>query len=160
MQQNLVTQEMLDAFNAVIESKITAAQTALINEVFPIGKVIPQMQGEPEPGSYIPGTSWEQVTDYAGKVVVGSGNSYDLGATGGNATHTIALNELPQLVVTTRNATVVQSDQGYRDPNAINNFTSNGFWSNSGVAISGTGTNNPINIMPPYVVANYWKRIA
>lgn len=166
MQQNLVTQEMLDAFNAAIEAKIAAAQTALINEAFPIGKVIPQMQGEPEPGSYIPGTSWELVPDYAGKVVVGSGDSYTLGATGGSAnnTHNHEKGTLYAAIAPGDSSFLMRFVQGVAsygtqlqfaaartDQNANSTFATD---------IGGSTAQTSIDTMPPYVVANYWKRIA
>ena len=96
------------------------------------------------------GGTWEQIKD---TFLLGSG-SYTLGATGGEATHTLTVDEMP-------------SHSHGLLTNASGNTTGWGYnrsWistvETSGDVIENTGGSKAHNNMPPYLVVNIWKRTA
>lgn len=99
------------------------------------------------------GGTWEQIKD---TFLLGSG-SYTLGATGGEATHTLTPDELPahnhSLRVSWNNST------GYGQ--AFTESTSTHMTVDVDGTMTGyTGSNQAHNNMPPYLVVNIWKRTA
>ena len=56
-----------------------------------------QYNGEETPAARFGGT-WQIDTDYTGRVLVGSGTGFTIGATGGEATHTLTIEEMPSHV--------------------------------------------------------------
>lgn len=130
----------------------------------PVGYHYIQFNGEPTPASRWAGTTWTIDTDYQGKVLVGSGGSYTLGATGGNETHNHLAGYLyAHFAVMTSEQTV------FFDSNAVPSWagskrtvsiTGAGQGGTATEAIGVDGTTALANNMPPYAVVNYWKRTA
>ena len=93
----------------------------------------------------------------AGRVVVGVGDGYSAGETGGEKMHTLTVDEMP--------SHTHQSDTMYpiSDTEATGGHSttwSNKHGSNNMLAVGNTGGGQAHNNMQPYVVAYKWRRIA
>jgi microcystin-dependent protein len=105
------------------------------------------------PASLFGGT-WEQLKD---RFLLGAGNSYAVNATGGEATHTLTVNEMPS------------HNHVYNGwAMSAGNVASAAFVlakpydgkNNFGDGVQNTGGSAPHNNMPPYLAVYMWKRIA
>lgn len=67
--------------NYVIQNN-TATITSLVNSLYPVGSVYISVDGTFDPNTAFSGTVWTKLQD---RFLVGAGNTYDLGATGGSA---------------------------------------------------------------------------
>lgn len=105
-----------------------------------------------------------------------SGDTYSIGSTGGEATHTLTINEMPThhhgiqeykanecgYIPAGHDASSIQVRT---DVNGIQNqggaFTDrpSGYYFDSSF-IENTGGSQPHNNMPPYLTINVWKRVA
>lgn len=106
-----------------------------------------------DPSTYFGGT-WERIKD---TFILAAGDTYAAGTTGGEATHTLTVAELPSHTHRTLYYTSSGS-QGFGY-----NFQKKGEWSNQVAASSGigdTGGNGAHNNMPPYLAVYVWKRTA
>ena len=65
-------------------------QTALLNKIYPIGAIYMSVDST-DPGTFIGGT-WEQIED---TFLLSAGTTYTAGDTGGEATHTMTVDEMP-----------------------------------------------------------------
>lgn len=74
-----------------------------VNLIYPVGSIYMSVNNT-NPASLFGGT-WEQIKD---RFLLSAGNSYANGSTGGSATHTIAVGNLPAHTHTYSNATAVQ----------------------------------------------------
>lgn len=96
------------------------------------------------------GGSWELLKD---KFLVGAGDAYTLGASGGEAEHTLTVNEMPRH--THANAIYNQGS----GTSAANHVT----WGTAGtvtMTIAETGGSQAHNNLPPYTAVNMWLRTA
>lgn len=95
--------------------------------------------------------TWEQVKD---KFLLGAGDDYEVGSTGGEATHTLSIDEMPSH---SHNYGSVRQDA---DPDTSG---AHGYkWSdiNNSQTTTSAGGNKAHNNMPPYVTVYIWRRIA
>ena len=99
------------------------------------------------------GGTWERLED---RFLLGAGINYNAGATGGEATHTLNINEMPSHTHKVGVSGNTYSD-GYPLQQAHGNYdkTENGYF-----LINYEGGDQPHNNMPPYLVVYMWKRIA
>lgn len=159
--------------NLTVKSIITADSNSpleeLVDLIYPIGSVYLSVN-DLSPNTLFGGT-WEQIKD---KFLLASGDTYQNTTTGGEATHTLTVNELPQHTHIQKPHTHKQdSDTWYNkasDYDVRLAASSNGYYSCAGrsnyqtisaTAINETtGEDEPHNNMPPYLVVNVWKRIA
>lgn len=86
-----------------MSSAITLAQ--VINLVYPIGTIFSSTSST-NPQTYLGGT-WIQLKD---RMLLGAGSSYTAGNTGGSATHTITISEMPSHNHTFTGSAVTTSD--------------------------------------------------
>lgn len=116
---------------------------------FPIGYVYISVDSTSP--SQLFGGSWEQIKD---RFLLSAGDTYNAGATGGEATHTLTEAEMPSHnhIFTMRKA----GNPAYYEP--YPSWTGNGATSN--VATQATGGSQPHNNMPPYLVVYAWKKIS
>ncbi len=127
------------------------SKTEWLNLEHPIGSHHIQFDGEETPAARF-GFTWEIDTDYEGRVLVGSGAGYELGATGGEATHTLTIPEMPKHShVMPLAALAINQDgdipqRGYSENLTLTKTTEE------------TGGGQPHNIMQPYKVVGVWKR--
>ena len=147
----------------------TINQNLIVKGSLTADSVITQKKNEPI-GSIIMGTgnnfatqaavqaiyngTWEQIKDV---FLLAAGDSYIAGSTGGEATHTLTVNEMPKH---THNLSV---DKNYGEATSTEydriNLTS-GIVYNNGYETNNRGANQPHNNMPPYLTVYMWRRIA
>lgn len=171
-----------DELSSLIAAAATQAVTQAVADAklaaHPVGSLYWSTQST-DPASLFGGT-WEQVKD---RFVLAAGDSYAVGATGGEATHTLSISEMPTHSHSIRLNTE-GADNGYGGyvpnmgpPQAIKINTggyppvgsSNGVFTDhirstdliaDNEFIQETGGSTPHNNMPPYIVAYCWKRTA
>ena len=98
------------------------------------------------------GGNWELVKD---RFLVGAGNSYQVGNTGGEATHTLTVNEMPSHTHKLRYKLYTASSGSFWivDAGSSDELCDNGHY-----AVQYTGNNQPHNNLPPYLAVFIWKR--
>ncbi|MBQ7977396.1 MAG: hypothetical protein IJ301_02200 [Clostridia bacterium] len=103
------------------------------------------------------GGSWEKIKD---KFLLSSGDTYSLGATGGEATHTLTVDEMPDHSHGITATKSVTNSEGGRYP-LLKPFYPAGDWERIDTdGTQGRGGGQAHNNMPPYLVVNVWKRIS
>lgn len=126
----------------------------LLNKVYPVGSIYMSIN-ELEPSDLFGGT-WEQIKD---TFLLSAGDTYQAGFTGGEATHTLTVNEMPSHGHTFRgvnDGTSVKSNYGSYPARIAADKAPN--W--TGYFIDNTGGSQAHNNMPPYLTVYMWKRIA
>ena len=118
----------------------------LLAKIYPVGSIYMSVNNV-SPASFLGGT-WEQLKD---RFLLGCGDTYTNGAIGGEATHTLTVDEIPS-----HNHSAPQitwADLG----------TGGGGWNNHANqtgATGATGGGKAHNNMPPYLAVYMWKRTA
>lgn len=133
------------------------------NLIYPVGSIYMSTVNV-NPATLFGGT-WEQLED---RFLLGAGQTYTAGDTGGEATHTLTVDEMPSHTHELRGwaFTGESSTVGYRyglpyqknngDMRSMNDpeNTSQIPWGNRSA-----GNGQPHNNMPPYIVVYMWKRL-
>lgn len=131
------------ADNTIEFSKLNA--TSILNTLYPVGSIYIGTTATC-PIAVLGGT-WELIKD---KFLLGAGDTYSLNSTGGEAAHTLTINEMPS------------------HSHALNEYHQTG-WQGGTTSTGGgllqtytghTGGGQAHNNMPPYIVVNIWKRTA
>lgn len=127
---------------------------AIFNRIYPIGSIYISTT-DTNPSTLFTGT-WEKIEN---RFLLASGSSYQLGSTGGEATHKLTINELPSH---THNASAGQfiSTSPNVTPGTVMSFDSGQYKRYSMNSTSSTGGNKAHNNMPPYLVVSIYKRIS
>jgi hypothetical protein len=122
---------------------------------YPIGAIYMSMYST-SPASLF-GGSWEQIKD---RFLLGAGDSYSAGATGGEATHTLSVAEMPYHSHKIPGQTIGWVASGGEIASSITgNFQrAGGGMPDQQTKYSGDGSAH--NNMPPYLVVYAWKRTA
>lgn len=109
---------------------------------------------DPTSPAEILGGTWEQIKD---RYILAAGDTYSSGSTGGEATHTLTVDEMPQHNHSIGWRYSYSSDNtGF--PQLVNNGT---VWIQYEETFSeNAGGNQPHNNMPPYRAFYVWQRIA
>ena len=172
---------------SVLQSILAAFKTQVISDVHPIGEVW-ETTTDDDPNKLWPGTTWVKMDP--GRVLVSSGDytengtkySYALGATGGEAKHTITVDELTAhghsgsastanltgtlgaYTWTPNNSGIVSAadNAGYVNPSGhygYYTYTINATHSHT-VSVSNTGGSSAHENRQPYTVVNRWRRTA
>lgn len=103
------------------------------------------------------GGTWKKLE---GRFLLGASSAYPVGSTGGEATHTLTLSEMPSHSHGIRsNSTGGNADWVVSDHQS-NKFQRELNFNWEGSVISKTGGGQPHNNMPPYVSVNMWQRTA
>ena len=126
--------------------------STVLNKVYPVGAIYVSVNST-NPKTLFGGT-WVQIKD---RFLLAAGTTYKAGATGGEATHTLTVDEIPnhQHVLWYPNAGGEQSAAiGYPEAGSKNTWYAEA--SKTGGAGGGAAHNN----MPPYLVVYMWKRTA
>lgn len=167
----------LQAEQAVQSAKITTLQSAVDNlvleEVYPlyskegnpVNSRYVQFPDQPEPAEIF-GGQWELDEDAMDKFLVGAGNLYALGTTGGSAEHLHTL-ESGYARISPRTSgwsyyQLTEAPGGWvpthvsRDADLYEEFDEYGV---SGAVKLG-GTTDATSTIPPYLAVNIWKRTA
>lgn len=66
-------------------------QAAVVDLIYPVGSIYMSVAST-SPATLFDGTTWEQLKD---KFLLGAGDTYTAGDTGGNASHTLTTSEMP-----------------------------------------------------------------
>ena len=119
----------------------------LVDVVYPIGSIYMSVNST-SPSTLFGGT-WQKIED---TFLLASGTDYTTGDTGGEAEHTLTINEMPSH---THNYYHYQS-------NGSSTRYSTGWTNQKSATINteNTGGGQAHNNMPPYLVVNVWKRTA
>lgn len=132
------------------------AKSELLNAVYPVGSIYISVS-ETSPNTLFGGT-WERLKD---RFLLAAGDSYAAGAAGGEAAHTLTVDEMPNHNHYLYVRGFDNSSSKEAIVNASYNYTS--AQSNAGQAeliISSTGGSAAHNNMPPYLAVYMWKRTA
>ena len=127
------------------------------NLIYPVGSIY-MSTVDVDPGTIFGGT-WERLKD---RFLLGAGDTYTSGDTGGEATHTLTVTEMPShshaqssvstqraISTTTSGATnYIERGSGVYYTSTLNNFSTG--------SKGGSGAHNN---MPPYIVVYMWKRL-
>jgi hypothetical protein len=169
----------LDSNGNLTVNSITANNIigqAVANAVYPVGSIYMSINAT-NPSTLF-GGQWEQLKD---KFLLGCGDVYQNGATGGEASHTLTTNELPSH----NHSASTNSTGGHRhtfkgwwttkgdgsatyacvartqqnDPVEYGSFATAGEHSHT-VTVNNTGGGVGHNNMPPYLSIYMWKRIS
>lgn len=105
------------------------------------------------PASLFGGT-WEQVKD---KFLLAAGDIFTAGSTGGEAEHTLTVDEMPSHNHALYGALTAKNEQ---IANSGNNWAQTTTAWEQSKYIKNTGGGEPHNNMPPYLTIYIWRRIA
>lgn len=127
--------------------KIDSASN-IVNTIYPVGSIYMSINNVSP--SVLFGGEWEQIKD---RFLLSAGDSYNAGDVGGEATHTLTINEMPS-----HNHDVAVYQSGATE--IANGLVrqANGQIS-TGAYIRNRGGSQPHNNMPPYLVVYMWQRI-
>lgn len=136
---------------------INSLTNNLINLIYPVGSIYMSVNNV-SPASFLGGT-WEAIRD---RFLLGAGSSYSVGSTGGEATHTLTVNEMPSHTHNINRvvgwplptSTSVEWGVVYESNDATFPYTD---WRND---TNSTGGSQAHNNMPPYLTVYMWKRIS
>ena len=160
--------------NLNVKSINVESITPLLNSFYPIGAIYMSIN-ETNPSTIFGGT-WEQLRD---RFLLGCGDTYQNGTTGGEATHALTINEMPSHNHTATTNTTGAHRHGYNgwysyaagnakgsianerlsDGERWDPFNSAGAHSHT-VTINNTGDGQAHNNMPPFIAVYMWKRIS
>ena len=140
----------------------------------PVG-IILTMGVSTSPAELYPGTTWARIKD---RFLWGASETHPLGETGGSATHTLTVNEMPahthsaslyEAGVHTHTISILDgSSMNFGSSSYQNAYLSGSkkvTTSSAGahthtVTLSATGSGNAFNIMNPYAAKNVWRRVS
>lgn len=126
--------------------------STVLNKVYPVGSIYMSVNST-NPKTLFGGT-WVQIKD---RFLLAAGTTYKAGATGGEATHKLTENEIPEHrhSIWYPNANGEQSAAiGYPEAGSKNT------WYAEASKTSGVGGGGAHNNMPPYLAVYVWKRTA
>lgn len=125
----------------------------LINIIYPVGSIYMSVNST-SPQTLFGGT-WTQLKD---RFLLGAGSTYSNGATGGAATHTLTVDQIPSHRHTIHGRIDRYQGSGtvFREPYGYNESGGN----DNNIESYATGGGKSHNNMPPYLVVYMWKRTA
>ena len=127
----------------------------LLGAVYPVGSLYMSVNGT-DPGTLFGGT-WERLKD---RFLLAAGDTYAAGSTGGEATHTLTVNEMPSHTHAIYRSVGGDDSHfsGHIASSVAANDTSDG--NKQTVTSDATGGGGAHNNMPPYIAVYVWKRTA
>ena len=134
-----------------------SGETVSFDKIYPVGSIYMSL-ADTNPAALFGGT-WERIKD---RFLLAAGDSYAVGSAGGEAAHTLSVDEMPSHL---HNANYNWANGGAQaEPYwAINMSGATGdgigHWPSDNGA-GNTGGSQPHNNMPPYLVVYVWKRTA
>ena len=131
----------------------TVGSNFVLDNVYPVGSIYMNVNST-NPGTLFGGT-WEQIQ---GKFLLGMSSSYPAGSSGGEATHTLTISELPKHT----HSIVAYSSSGtdYSGSDANLSFSYNTSMIGWMGRTASVGSSQAHNNMPPYLSIYIWKRTA
>lgn len=129
--------------------------TSLFNAVYPVGSIY--MTVNPVSPASLFGGTWEPIYD---RFLLAAGGNYPAGATGGEATHVLTIEEMPwhdHAIMAGWGETLDNTVDSYR----FQKWGSSGYGAKTGLlGAQGSGGSQAHNNMPPYLAVYMWKRTA
>lgn len=118
----------------------------IVDAIYPVGAIFLSIDST-SPATLFPGTTWQALED---RFLVGAGNSYNGGAVGGEATHTLTVDEMP--------------GHNHSITNYSHQYTPGGdfaaVYANGSTTTGSRGGGQAHNNLPPYLAVYMWKRTA
>ena len=127
---------------------------SIIDIVYPVGSIYMSVNAA-DPSKLFSGTTWEKLE---GRFLLGSSSTYTNGSTGGEATHTLTVDEMPNhkhSISYPNAAGPEEAAIGYPADSDTNKS-----WGAEMCKTQSAGKSVAHNNMPPYLVVNMWKRIS
>ena len=150
------TMQELSAKNEALEKKDTSLQNQITKyweTIYPVGHIYLSLS-DTSPATLFGGT-WERIED---RFLLAAGSTYSAGSTGGEAEHTLTVDEMPSHSHTAHSVRTTTSTTG---PVAMRNVSLSNNEPNVAVPeVSATGGSQPHNNMPPYLTVYAWQRTA
>lgn len=155
------SQWLREEYKKSITDPIIHESSVNINTLHPIGSVFITTDST-SPAELFANTTWEKITD---KFLVGAGNLYEVGTTGGSVTHKHNEGTLgAEVTISSTNViinTVVQEDGYNYNPIAELTTTERKAYPYGQNYITPViGNTGESNSLPPYIAVNIWKRVA
>lgn len=141
---------------AILNGETPSGTNPLLDLIHPVGSIY-WSTNITSPETLFGGT-WEQIKD---TFILAAGDSYSAGSTGGEANHTLTIDELPSHRHYLKYGNVyigyLNSDAAKSNGNALYKYNVS---REDALYGEDRGGNQPHNNMPPYLVAYCWKRTA
>lgn len=145
-----------------IQIKASDGTDLLLNAIYPVGSIYMSVNST-SPSTLFGGT-WEKIKD---RFLLASGSSYTLGNTGGEATHTLTVSEMPShyhdQAMITSDGSLNHMVSSLKSGNYSGASPQTQEWwasSRANIPTFSSGGGQAHNNMPPYLVVNVWKRTA
>ena len=136
---------------------ILSTSEEVLRKVYPVGAVYMSVNSA-DPADLFGFGTWERVKD---RFLLAAGDAYAAGSTGGEATHTLTIDEMPNhlhaLNEPIHNDRIKLGSMGGSDNYALSKRAASYDYSLSTDAVGGDAAHNN---MPPYLVVYIWKRTA
>lgn len=157
------------------DAKFTDTQrskTDIVDMIYPVGSIYMSVNST-DPGTLF-GGSWTQLKD---RFLLSAGDTYKAGSTGGEASHTLTVDEMPKHYhhVPYGDPQATSNDGAYEKGTSYNGnahlsssnefigspkYPSDSYYNQISISgKKGTSTQS-FNIMPPYLTVYMWKRTA
>ena len=142
----------LSGVTSAVQTQISALETALDNmlktKIYPVGSTYFSLTDSRNPNTILGFGTWTKIE---GKFLLGASSSYAADSTGGEATHTLTVDEMPSH----KHGIVINPGTGF---SAGITYTSTGGVNNNFVQAAGGGQAH--NNLPPYLAGYLWRRTA
>ena len=142
LEDDFASQDEIDEFLAIKYIEVYSPPTPSFS--FPIGSIYLSVE-QTNPSEYFGGT-WQQIKD---TFLLAAGDTYTAGSTGGEASHTLTMEEIPK-------HDMWLSSGGY-SPELETAINAGGTY---GLATLNKSPTEAHNNMPPYLTVYVWKRTA
>lgn len=154
-----------DVYSASYVNGILNNTRDILNLIYPVGSIY-MSTNNVSPATFI-GGQWEQIKD---TFLLSAGNTYTAGSTGGEAEHSLIVDEIPSHTHTSEFCGITASGSGAARQGDFYRTTYWNRFQNSGNNVHdyyGMGTLTPQSVggslahnnMPPYLTVYMWKRI-
>ena len=150
----LAASDIKTTAGTTVQAWLEGAATTILKKAYPVGAIYISTVST-SPATLFGFGTWTQITD---RFLLAAGSTYKAGATGGSATHTLTVNQIPAHQHATmeyqsgRTGTSGGSADGIQWSTALT-----GTWK---LSTGETGGGAAHNNMPPYLVVYAWKRTA
>lgn len=149
------------------------SKNEIVNYIYPVGSLYWSSKST-DPATLFGGT-WKRIKD---KFILAAGDTYAAGATGGEATHTLTVNEMPAHSHSASSSNTGEHTHTFGRPKGdvtYSNGNQNPWWGprynatetthsagshSHTITVNSTGSGNAHNNMPPYVTYYCWERTA
>ena len=146
----------------LLEDCKEAAKRAALLAANPVGKL--WASNDPTSPASIVGGTWEQIKD---RFILAAGDTYAAGSTGGEAEHTLTINEMPahrhieKMQASNNGIATIVIRKSKGDTSGMSGYAQNDWLENSlRLSTDSAGRDVAHNNMPPYIAMYVWKRIA